>query len=268
MKFILNGDKLRVDNKDKLKPNSGSIKYYEVEVEYDEEWENLTINAVLVQKKMNEGKAIALINNRIYIDTEYEGNYEIGFVGYTINNGKKEYQISTKLKPIMINRGAGQIETDEQSVPSATEWEIYVAQIQEITSQISGLGDDLETEVNSVIEQLENGDFDGADGITPTIGQNGNWYLGDIDTGKPSRGEQGPSGTNGKDGKDGTNGIDGKDGVDGKDGKDGTNGTNGQDGYTPVRGTDYWTATDIATIEAYCANYIDDNITDVIGGSY
>lgn len=169
MKFILNGDKLIVDNKDKLKPNSGSIKYYEVEVEYDEEWENLIINAVLVQKKMNEGKAIALINNRIYIDTEYEGNYEIGFVGYIINNGKKEYQISTKLKPIMINRGAGQIETDEQSVPSATEWEIYVAQIQEITSQISGLGDDLEAEVNHVIEQLENGDFDGADGITPTI---------------------------------------------------------------------------------------------------
>ena len=32
----------------------------------------------------------------------------------------------------------------------------------------------------------------GTDGITPTIGANGNWYLGDTDTGKPSRGEQGP----------------------------------------------------------------------------
>ena len=28
----------------------------------------------------------------------------------------------------------------------------------------------------------------GEDGITPTIGENGNWYLGDEDTGKPSRG--------------------------------------------------------------------------------
>ena len=27
------------------------------------------------------------------------------------------------------------------------------------------------------------------DGITPTIGENGNWYLGETDTGKPSRGE-------------------------------------------------------------------------------
>lgn len=32
---------------------------------------------------------------------------------------------------------------------------------------------------------------DGKDGITPTIGSNGNWYIGDIDTGKPSRGADG-----------------------------------------------------------------------------
>ena len=31
----------------------------------------------------------------------------------------------------------------------------------------------------------------GADGITPTIGDNGNWHLGTTDTGKPSRGEKG-----------------------------------------------------------------------------
>lgn len=34
----------------------------------------------------------------------------------------------------------------------------------------------------------------GADGVTPTIGENGNWYLGETDTGKPSRGDQGPQG--------------------------------------------------------------------------
>lgn len=32
----------------------------------------------------------------------------------------------------------------------------------------------------------------GADGVTPHIGDNGHWYLGTTDTGKPSRGEQGP----------------------------------------------------------------------------
>ena len=35
---------------------------------------------------------------------------------------------------------------------------------------------------------------DGIDGVTPVIGSNGNWYLGDTDTGKPSRGEKGDPG--------------------------------------------------------------------------
>ena len=53
----------------------------------------------------------------------------------------------------------------------------------------------------------------GKDGITPTIGENGNWYLGDEDTGKPSRGATGPQGADGKDGTNGTDGAPGKDGV-------------------------------------------------------
>lgn len=49
----------------------------------------------------------------------------------------------------------------------------------------------------------------GKDGTTPTIGSNGNWYLGTEDTGKPSRGEQGIPGKDGTDGKDGAPGKDG-----------------------------------------------------------
>lgn len=45
-------------------------------------------------------------------------------------------------------------------------------------------------------------------------------------------------------------------------------GVDGQDGYTPQRGTDYWTSSDISAIEQYCANYIDTNITQAIGGAY
>lgn len=40
-------------------------------------------------------------------------------------------------------------------------------------------------------------DLKGADGITPTIGDNGNWYIGPTDTGKPSRGEKGADGAPG-----------------------------------------------------------------------
>ena len=47
---------------------------------------------------------------------------------------------------------------------------------------------------------------DGKDGITPTIGENGNWYLGETDTGKPSRGADGATGATGATGQKGTDG--------------------------------------------------------------
>ena len=57
----------------------------------------------------------------------------------------------------------------------------------------------------------------GSDGITPHIGGNGNWYIGDTDTGLPSRGAtgaQGATGPAGADGKDGGRGPKGDPGDD------------------------------------------------------
>lgn len=52
----------------------------------------------------------------------------------------------------------------------------------------------------------------GENGVTPTIGENGNWFLGETDTGKPSRGEQGVPGQDGSDGAPGQTGSPGADG--------------------------------------------------------
>lgn len=49
-------------------------------------------------------------------------------------------------------------------------------------------------------------------GITPTIGDNGNWYLGSTDTGKPSRGDKGDKGDTGATGPKGDTGATGADG--------------------------------------------------------
>ena len=70
----------------------------------------------------------------------------------------------------------------------------------------------------------------GSDGITPHIGENGNWYLGTTDTGKPSRGATGAKGDPG---------------------------TPGTAGHTPVKGTDYWTASDKEEVVAEAAAAID-----------
>ena len=55
--------------------------------------------------------------------------------------------------------------------------------------------DNLQSATNAALAQAKaSGEFDGTDGITPNIGDNGNWYLGATDTGKPSRGEKGDPG--------------------------------------------------------------------------
>lgn len=61
----------------------------------------------------------------------------------------------------------------------------------------------------------------GADGITPTIGSNGHWYLGTTDTGKPSRGATGARGDAGATGPVGPVGPRGPAGAPGKDGAPG-----------------------------------------------
>ena len=80
---------------------------------------------------------------------------------------------------------------------------------------------------------------DGTDGLTPTIGENGNWWIGDTDTGVKAAASDGRDGADGKDGVDGKDGANGKDGIDGKDGvdgKDGTDGAQGAPGLTPSIG--------------------------------
>lgn len=60
------------------------------------------------------------------------------------------------------------------------------------------------------------GGVSGEDGLTPFIGENGNWWIGEEDTGVKAQGEDGEKGA---------------------------------DGYTPVRGVDYWTEEDKAEIK-------------------
>ena len=43
----------------------------------------------------------------------------------------------------------------------------------------------------------------GEDGKTPYIGENGNWWIGDKDTGVKARGDDGKDGSDGSDGADG-----------------------------------------------------------------
>lgn len=70
------------------------------------------------------------------------------------------------------------------------------------------------------------------------------------------RGEQGIQGPKGDSGETGPQGPKGDTGPAGQDGADGASGPAGADGYTPVRGTDYWTDDDIATMESHITSTV------------
>lgn len=96
----------------------------------------------------------------------------------------------------------------------------------------------------------------GQDGVSPHIGDNGHWYIGDTDTGvtaqgpvgpqgdKGDTGDIGPTGPQGPQGPKGDTGPQGEPGPAGKDGIDGATGPAGKDGKTPIKGVDYWTESD------------------------
>lgn len=78
----------------------------------------------------------------------------------------------------------------------------------------------------------------GADGVTPHIGDNGHWYLGTTDTGKPSRGATGAKGDTGATGPAGPVGPQGPAGAPGKDGANGETGPRGPKGDPGTPGAD------------------------------
>lgn len=69
---------------------------------------------------------------------------------------------------------------------------------------------------------------DGVNGLTPRIGENGNWWLGDTDTGVCAKGIQGDTGATGPQGEKGDKGDKGDTGAAGTPGRD------GRDGVTPL----------------------------------
>ena len=78
---------------------------------------------------------------------------------------------------------------------------------------------------------------DGENGITPHVGENGNWYIGNHDTNFPAQGQKGE---NGKDGASPYIGPNGNWWINTSDTKIKAQGEKGSDGLTPFIKDGYW----------------------------
>ena len=269
----------------RLEPIPRGIVGAVVAVEYtDPAWDSLRKTVVF---RGAATKDVLDAGNEIVIPAEVVskagGSLYMGVYGVDAEN---QVAIPTIWTELGVIQGAATPSGDASTAPSLPVW----AQIQAMVGDLGTLdteaksnlvaainealtkgGEIAPAEVQRIVEDYLKANppgtvSDGKDGITPTIGKNGNWYLGSTDTGKPSRGADGTPGATGAPGKDGAPGADGKDGITptigkngnwylgstdtgkpsrgaggtpgaaGASGKDGSPGADGKDGITPAIG--------------------------------
>lgn len=195
--------------------------------------------------------------SRLFVDNLYTIEADIlqyDYVEFYIWMTKDTEDWRSKTKPlgIYLNKKL----TGEVTPAEKSEMERVIDVLDEKILEVEGLENEIQT-------KLDNGDFDGKDGvdgqdgISPTITetQTQNGYNITI-TDK--------NGTNTISLLNGQNGQDGKDGADGKDGKDGVNGKDGKDGATGATGNGISNITKTNTsglIDTYTITYTNGNTT-------
>ncbi len=241
----------------RLEPIPRGIVGAVVAVEYtDPAWDSLRKTVVF---RGAATKDVLDAGNEIVIPAEVVskagGSLYMGVYGVDAENHVAIPTIWTELGVI---QGAATPSGDASTAPSLPVW----AQIQAMVGDLGTLdteaksnlvaainealtkgGEIAPAEVQRIVEDYLKANppgtgASGKDGITPTIGKDGNWYLGSTDTGKPSRGADGTPGAAGASGKDGSPGADGKDGITPAIGENGNWYLGSSDTGKPSRGAD------------------------------
>ena len=222
---------------------ANSIGHVHFRCSFDEEWDGLTKEIVFTNGDIS--RSVLLSSDEpelIPYEVLTPGKLYVSAVG--IGDG---IRITTKKMALPVGiLDSGTISGDEPDEYSPELLEQVLSAIGDLTSLLTHSKSNLVTAINelAIIDGISEGSsfaIDGEDGgyYTPSVDSAGNLSW------TPSKNDMPPVSTVN------IKGPKGDDGADGVDGADGTDGINGTDGYTPVRGTDYWTAADIAAIQGY-----------------
>lgn len=179
------------------------VNFSKIEFDMDETWSSfLSVVAQFIQN--GEPKNVQVKDGYCFVPPGLEvGAFELCLRG---DDGES---VVASVNRLTLEVCEGFVSTGETPLPPSPD--LYTQLIKEIDS-----GKKI---AQSVRDDADSGKFnglpgaDGQDGITPHIGDNGNWYLGDMDTGKPSRGDTGPQGPQGDTGPEGPQGDTGATGA-------------------------------------------------------
>lgn len=171
----------------------GLKNYAKVVFEFGTDWDGLGKLATFKRVIDQHSVTVNVANNECIIPYEVFAypQVEISVIGRS-----QEKTITSTVLRFDVKRNLGEGGSPQPETP-------------DIFDQILEASQAAEDMANQVYQDAQAGKFNGADGQdgeTPTIGENGNWFVGGADTGKPSRGEDGTDGVNGSDGADGADG--------------------------------------------------------------
>lgn len=171
----------------------GLKNYAKVVFEFGTDWDGLGKLATFKRVLDQHTVTVNVANNECIIPYEVFAypQVEISVIGRS-----QEKTITSTVLRFDVTRNLGEGGSPQPETP-------------DIFDQILEASQAAEDMANQVYQDAQAGKFNGADGQdgeTPTIGANGNWFVGEVDTGKPSRGEDGADGVNGQDGADGADG--------------------------------------------------------------
>lgn len=210
-----------------------------IELEYSPDFDGLTLTAVFTNGKTT----VDVLNPGAQCVIPHEVLDTVGTlvkVGIYATRGN-ELVIPTVYATIGIVLKGADPSGDVSADPTLPVW----AQIQGVIGNLN----DLNTEAkNNLVAAINEAAQTGSGSASIAMRVDGGYIQYSTDNGNTWVNLIAEADLKGDKGADGVNGVDGKDGAPGKD---------GTDGHTPVKGTDYWTASDKAEIVNDTKNAID-----------
>lgn len=238
----LDGYNATVENGEKLE--LGTFDSYgeeQLQIVKAPDWENLSVIATFnppykkpVQAVVDSVTGVIKVPKEATADSYGVGT--IVFVG--LADGVQ--RISSDVEYIVRRHSNASGTEPAEPTPSVVEQILTEARNANVNStNAKKLATDAKDIAQSVRDDADNGKFNGTkgdtgaagkDGLTPHIGENGNWWIGDTDTGISAKGAKGDTGAKGEKGDTGAQGPVGETGPVGPKGDTGPQGERGEKG--------------------------------------